>query len=64
MIKNESPGIDSELKFWLLTLIFNLLKLNSAYSAIEKEGSYNQENMALQRKMYPVVQRVLNRNKA
>lgn len=33
----------------LLTLIFNLVKLNSVYSAIDKEGSPHQEDMALLR---------------
>lgn len=31
----------------LLTLIFNLVKLNSAYSAIDKEAGPHQEDMAL-----------------
>lgn len=31
----------------LLTLIFNLVKLNFAHSAIGEEGSHNQEDMAV-----------------
>lgn len=45
------PGIWSELKCWLLTLIFNIVKLNSAYSTTDEEGSHNQEDMTEQRKI-------------
>lgn len=44
------PGIPSELTYWLVTLMFNLVELNSANSAIDKEDSHNQEDMAIQRK--------------
>lgn len=45
------PAMWSELKHWLLTLIFNLVKINSVYSAIHEEGSHNQEDMEVERKI-------------
>ena len=44
------PAMGSELKHCLLTLIFNLVKINSAYSAIVEEGSHNQD-VAVERKI-------------